>query len=148
MKIGNIEITLNNRIRQAIRATQNEVFNIIQKHIQMYYEEYTPKKYERTYKFRNEGIIKTNIIKSGNNLCCTVEVNPDFLEYLYPGGEDEEAYATGAKVILWANNKNHGGIYDGDFGRFWSDAIKELGGRQGITEIFKKNCKQYGISVR
>lgn len=131
------------RIQKALKMTQDEIWEVIQDHIDMYYSEYDPKRYTRTFKFQTESLIKTKIIKDGNGLSCTVEIDPDYLHYTYPGG-----YATGLGVAMEANRHSHGGVYDDDFGQFWDDAMEELGLRPGILYIMKNNLQKCGIPIK
>lgn len=131
------------RIQKALEMTQDEIWETIQSHIDAYYDEYNPKRYIRTFKFQTESLIKTKIIKDDNKFSCTVEIDPDYLHYTYPGG-----YATGLGVAKLANQHSHGGVYDDDFGCFWDDAMEELGLSSGILYIMKKNLHKCGIPVK
>lgn len=131
------------RIRQALKMTQNIIWEVIQKHIDDYYSEYDPSRYIRTFKFQTESLIKTDIIKSGNQFFCTVRIDPDYLNYTYPGD-----YMTGLGVAMDANQHTHGGIYDDDFGCFWNDAMEELGLDIGIIRIMKSNLKECGVPIK
>lgn len=131
------------RIKKALEMTQDEIWEVIQNHIDAYYSEYSPKKYIRTFKFQTESLIKTKVIKDGNKLSCTVEIDPEYLHYTYPGG-----YATGLGVAMEANQQSHGGIQDDSFGRFWDDSMAELGLAPGILYIMKKNLKACGVPVK
>lgn len=134
---------IESRIQQALEMTQDEIWETIQSHIDMYYGEYDPKRYIRTFKFQTESLIKTKIIKDGNTLSCTVEIDPNYLHYTYPGG-----YATGLGVAKLANQHSHGGVYDDNFGCFWDDAMTDLGHSPGILYIMKKNLNKCGVSVK
>lgn len=134
---------IESRIQKALEMTQDEIWETIQEHIDAYYDEYDPQRYRRTFKFQTESLIKTNIIKDGNKMSCTVEIDPDYLHYTYPGG-----YATGAGITKLANQHSHGGVYDDDFGCFWDDAMEELGLKPGILYIMKKNLKKCGVPVK
>lgn len=132
--------------------TQDEIWNTVKIHIEEYYSEYSPTQYERTRKFA-ESLIKTKVISSQGNLSCRVEIDPNYLKYSYIGNPFEPRIqnfnpATGYDVAMWANSQNHGGIYDDDFGRFWNDAMQDLGLKQGILAIMKDNLKQCGVSVK
>ncbi len=131
------------QIQKALKMTQDEIWKVIQDHIDMYYSEYEPQKYTRTFKFQTESLIKTKIKKNGDGLSCTVEIDPDYLYYTYPGG-----YATGLGVAMEANSHSHGGVYDDDFGQFWDDAIEELGLKPGILYIMKSNLQKCGIPIK
>ena len=131
------------RIQKALEMTQNEIWETVQEHIDEYYSEYKPNRYIRTFKFQTESLIKTKIIKDGNKLSCTVEIDPEYLHYTYPGG-----YVTGLGVAQLANQHSHGGIYDDDFGCFWDDAMEELGMEPGILYITKKNLMKCGVPIK
>lgn len=131
------------RIQKALEMTQTEIMETIQEHINDYYSEYKPSSYVRTFKFQTESLIKTKVVNNGGKLSCTVEIDPDYLRYTYPGG-----YATGLGVAKLANQHSHGGVYDDDFGCFWDDAMQELGLAPGILYIMKKNLKKCGVPVK
>lgn len=131
------------KMQKALKMMQDEIWNTVQKHIDAYYSEYTPKRYKRTFKFQNDSLIKTRIQKDGNRLYCHVEIDPDYLHYTYPG-----SYASGHGVVSEANHHSHGGIYDEDFGCFWNDAMEELGLIPGILYIMKTNLKKCGVPVK
>lgn len=131
------------RIQKALEITQEEIFDTIQEHINTYYTEYSPKKYIRTEMFKLESLIKTKVVNENGKLYCTVEIDPNYLNYTYPGG-----YATGLGVAMEANRHSHGGIYDDDFGCFWDDAMIELGLENGIKYIMKKNLQRCGVPIK
>lgn len=131
------------RIQKALEMTQDEILETIQNHINAYYDEYKPKKYIRTEKFKLDSLIKTKVINDSGKLSCTVEIDPEYLHYTYPGN-----YATGLGVAKLANQHSHGGVYNDDFGCFWDDAMEELGLAPGILYIMKSNLKKCGIPVK
>jgi len=73
---------LESRIQQALKMSQQEIFKVFQEHITDYYKEPVfrngtsaiPMMYDRTYKMLNS-LIKTDIVKNGNTLSCSVEIN-------------------------------------------------------------------------
>ena len=140
--------TIESRIQQALKITQQEIFEVIQRHITDYYKEPVfrngtsaiPMMYDRTYKLLNS-LIKTDIAKSGGTISCAVEIDPNYLNYQYIGG------ASGLDVMLSAEQAFHGWSIEGDM-RIWSDSLAELGLEPGITYIMKKNMKKCGVPVR
>ncbi len=136
------------RIQQALKMTQQEIFKVFQEHITDYYEEPVfrngtsaiPMMYDRTYKLLNS-LIKTDIVKNGNVLSCSVEIDPNYLNYEYMGG------ISGLDVMLSANEKFHGWSIEGDM-RIWDDALAELGLKPGILYLIKNNLKKCGVSVK
>lgn len=129
------------RVQKALEMTQKEIFEVVQEHLTDYYHEFTPVMYHRTWTFLNS-LIKTDIIKSGNTLSCTVEIDRDYLSYRYDGN------VTGLEVSNLANEHSHGGIYDDDFGCFWDDSMQDLGMEPGILAIMKRNLKKCRVPVQ
>lgn len=139
---------IESRIQQALKMTQQEIFEVIQQHIIDYYKEPVfrngtsaiPMLYDRTYKLLNS-LIKTDIIKSDGIISCSVEIDPNYLDYQYMGG------ASGLDIMLSANEQFHGWSIEGDM-RIWDDALTELGLKPGILYIMKSNLKKYGVPVK
>lgn len=139
--ISDLTKIIESRIQQALKMTQQEIFEVVQHHITDYYHEYSPRMYQRTWEFLNS-LIKTEIVKSSNGVSCSVEIDKDYLSYRYQGG------ATGLNVVTYANQHSHGGVYDDDFGQFWDDAMAELGLEPGIKYLMKSNLKKCGVPVK
>lgn len=139
---------IESRIQQALKMTQQEIFEVIQQHITDYYKEPVfrngtsaiPMIYDRTYKLLNS-LIKTDIVKSGGNISCKVEIDPNYLNYRYMGG------ASGLDVMLSAEQAFHGWSVEGDI-RIWSDSLAELCLEPGILFIMKNNLKKCGVPVK
>lgn len=132
---------IESRAQQALKMTQQEIFEVIQEHITEYYHEFTPAMYHRTWTFLNS-LIKTDIMKSGNTLSCTVEIDKNYLSYRYEGD------VTGLEVSMLANEHSHGGVYNDDFGCFWDDSMQDLGMEPGILTIMKRNLRKCGVPVQ
>jgi hypothetical protein len=136
-----------NRASYALKNTQNEMFKVFQKHIGEYYSEKVfkggtsaiPAMYDRTYKLLNS-LIKTEVVQSGWEISCKVQIDEDYLSYTYEKG------ATGLDVAKWANENLHGGTVKGDI-EIWNDAIEELGGKAGILSLLKTNLKKCGVPI-
>jgi len=136
------------RIQQALKMTQQEIFEVIQKHITDYYEEPVfqngtsaiPLLYDRTYKLLNS-LIKTSIAISGGTISCSVQIDPNYMNYKYMGG------ASGLDVVLSANQRFHGWSVSGDI-QIWQDSLAELGLKPGILYIMKNNLKKCRVPVK
>lgn len=139
---------LESRIQQALKMTQQEIFEVIQQHITDYYKEPVfkngtsaiPMLYDRSYRLLNS-LIKTDIVKSGGTISCSVEIDPNYLNYKYMGG------ASGLDVMLSSEQSFHGWSVEGDM-RIWSDSMAELGLKPGILYIMTKNLKKCSVPVR
>lgn len=136
------------RIQQALKMTQQEIFEVVQQYITDYYKEPVfrngtsaiPSLYDRSYKLLNS-LIKTDIIKSGGTISCSVEIDPNYLNYKYMGG------VSGLDVMLSADQAFHGWSIEGDM-RIWSDSLAELGLEPGIKYMMKKNLQKCGVPVK
>lgn len=163
--ISELKRVFQNRASYAARITRDEMFKVFQKHIDKFYGEYKPTVYKRTYKFLNS-LIKTDITLSGNELSCSVRIDEKYLNYEYPYTQRfkpsyphhyDGRFASGYDVASWANGKfpwddysggKHGYTVDvGSGNGFWNDAIEELGGKQGIINLMKRNLKKCGVPV-
>lgn len=146
--MSNLTKIIESRIQQALKMTQQEIFEVIQQHITDYYKEPVfrngtsaiPMIYDRTYKLLNS-LIKTDIVKSSGTISCYVEIDPNYLNYHYMGG------ASGLDVMLSADQAFHGWSVKGDM-HIWSDSLAELGLKPGILFIMKNNLKKCGVPVK
>lgn len=146
--MNNLSKILELRIQQALKMTQQEIFEVIQEHITDYYKEPVfrngtstiPLLYDRTYKLL-DSLIKTDIVKSDGTISCTVEIDPEYLNYQYMGG------ISGLDVMLSAEQSFHGWSVEGDM-RIWSDSLAELGLEPGIRYLMKKNLRKCGVPVK
>lgn len=145
---------LETKAKQAIILSQSEIYEVIQKHMEDYYNEAVfkngssePSFYSRTYRLLNS-LIQTNIVIENGFVSCGVQIDDNYLKYQYPGNSSWEnnKVATGADVIGWANEGLHGGTVSGGE-PLWDSAIAELGGRAGIVKIIEKNFKKVGLPL-
>lgn len=139
---------LQTRVSKALTMTRDEIFVVFQRHIMEYYQEPVfkdgtsaiPMLYDRTYKLLNS-LIKTDVVITGNSLSCSVEIDPNYLDYTYIGG------ASGLDVVLSANEQFHGWSIEGDI-RIWDNALEELGLEYGIRSLMVKNLIKCGVPVK
>lgn len=158
-KMSQLQKLLQSRIQIALQNTRDEIYAVVKKHIVAYYQEKVfrdgstniPAIYERTNQFL-ESLIKTQVVTVGNSLSCKVQIDEDYLNYSYTGNPNWESNvpATGRDVATWANESSHAhthGYTVAGRSSWWDDAMKELGGKQGIYNIMKKNLKAVGIPL-
>lgn len=160
--ISQLKKSLERRIQMALTRTQKEIYDVVYDYIKQFYKDpafsppdvSTPDVYVRTWKFLNS-LIKTDVVVTGSNISCSVQLSDDYLEYKYPGNPDWNGNvpATGLDVATWANehgnDHTHGYTVSGtsSYVPWWDGAMKELGGKQGILNIMKKNLKAVGIPL-
>lgn len=146
------------RVSKALKATQDEIYKVIQKHISDYYHEKVfrhrnggmseiPEVYKRTYQFLNS-LIKTNIVSDGNSFGCSVKIDMESLNYLQPAEVVIDMIYRGYHADTGLNDGNYETPYDiHTLGNFWEDSIEELGGEVGITNLMKQNLIKCGVPV-
>lgn len=134
------------RVNKALAETRLQMSAVIQKYIDIYYDEYDPKKYERTYKLMLDSILIADVVQQGSRISVQVGIDDDYLRYQYEGG------ATGEDVFRWASGLEgdehiHGYTVGGRV-HIWEDAMDELGGREGILNLLKDNLRKQGVPIK
>lgn len=134
------------RVNKALAETRLQMSAVIQKYIDIYYDEYDPKKYERTYKLMLDSILIADVVQQGNRVSVQVGVDDDYLRYRYEGG------ATGEDIFSWASglagDEHIHGYTVGGHVHIWEDAMDELGGREGILNLLKDNLRKQGVPIK
>lgn len=158
--IDDLEKVLSSRIIQAMKLTEDKIFKVISEKIIEYYNEPVfdneldptePVYYQRTGQLLEE-LTASHIEKNGNDYSFTVGYPDSYLSFKYRGGyvrgHRNNSYnkATGLQVLKWMNDHSHGGLVSGEHD-YWDDALSELGGEEGIIELFKQNCIKVGIPI-
>lgn len=118
-------------IEMAIKDSADEVKEKLEEYIENYYNEYAPKKYPRTFQFRNspKSISKKNKAE--------VYIDESMMHY---------KEATARQVLDWANQSLHGGMeVDGADSMFWDDFMEWV--EFDLEDLIAKNLKKYGMEV-
>lgn len=153
---------IESRIQQALKMTQQEIFEVIQQKVFDYYEEPVfatkrnpnpsePEYYKRGQADRSlmDSLAASHITKNGNLYEFTVGWGRDYLTFRYPAGFGNSQYngITGLQVLQSFDSGFHGYTVHGSH-NFWSEAIEELGGEEGIKNRFKKNLRKCGLDAK
>ena len=155
-------------IEKAMILTRDEITEIIQKHVDEYYEEKffiqnspqnKPYSYQRTDEFKNALKEKHPVKYSNGKFSFRVGFPESYLDFVYDGG------ATGFDVLGLASEGAHGGIYgnstkdfigvptndkygDGNV-FFWNDAMIEIEQKYGsLSQLFISNCRKVGLPIK
>lgn len=147
-------------IRKALELTRDTIFEKVSQKILEYYNEpvfdnsndsTTPVYYERTGRMMEE-FTAFDIEKHGNEYSFKVGYPNEYLIFHYPSGFISIRYGntyngiTGLQVLKAFNDGTHGCTVQGNH-NYWNEAINELGGEQGIINMFKQNCKRVGVPL-
>ena len=101
--------------KQLCEFVDNEVYEAVNYFLAQYYQEYTPKSYQRSYDMLHSAF-KTEVKKVGNAYQAVVGIDYENL--------NNYENATGFDVINFANSALHGGYDAGTNTRVWDDAIE------------------------
>lgn len=151
--MNDLQKIVEQKIRQALDLTQQEINRVLDYYIESYYDEYDPLVYNRTDMLRNSPI-KPQIVKNKNGYSCVVGIDEEYLNYSYPdtwryaGSPNvKDTPATGLDIMQWSEKGLHGGTVQGSV-RIWHDTLEELGGREGIIELMKTNMRKVGLPIK
>lgn len=137
----------------ALEQTRRTVGKILVNKVSDYYDEYEPSKYERTWKLLDSiasesqySLDNGKVTETKNGYEFKVGWDNYYLNFYYKE-------ATGQMVLEWFDNKSHGGLrYDNEGNefehRFFTEAVEELGGENGVNELFKQNLKKTGLPIK
>ena len=134
---SDLEKIMANSIQIALDNTANEIKDLITEFITMFYTEYNPHWYERTFQFLNS-CTKTEVKRNGNSFIVSVYIDYVNLDY-----KD----ATGYDVVDLANHGYHG-IYNIETStHFWDDSIEVMTNSRYIQEQFAGFLRSKGWKV-
>lgn len=130
------------KCRNALIKSQEQVYQIIDRFVKEFYDEFTPDQYERTRQlFRS--LVKSDIIRNGNGY--KAEVYFDYGSLVYTSGSSP----SGEQVMNAAAYGGHGAeglhVIAGGTG-IWSEPVQILNAE--AINILKKMLISEGIPIR
>lgn len=140
------------KCKNAVAESEKKVYDIIDKCLNQYYNEFTPKAYIRTKKLLHS-LVKTGIIKTGNGYEAMVYFDESMLDYDQGWIELQNGdfgYATwdGETVLRVAMTGDYGGKPHGGYAYgtpIWTESMKRLG---NIFELVKEELIKQGIPIK
>ena len=160
--INQLEKYIQPLIEQALKLTEDKIFEIVSQKIVDYYNEPVfknpsdpsePMYYNRTGRLLEE-LTASHIEKHGNEYSFTIGWNSEYLQFKYPSGFVTKKYGnvynnvTGLDILNWINSSSHGGTVDGSHD-YWDVALMEIQSLYGgVANLFKQNCKHVGIPIK
>lgn len=142
--MSQLENEIKTRCQKAIQMTRDEIYEVIDKWIDEFYADYSPKQYIRTNRFANS-LIKLDVSMSGTSIDTEVKIDEGYLNTIYNTGKNP----TGMQVAEAANSGLHGAVSPYHYVKgnvsFWDNALDELGGEAGIEAKLIANLKACGL---
>ena len=142
----------------AIKASQEKVFQIIERHLKQFYDEFDPSVYERTNQLL-KSLVKSEIKQIGNEIVAEVYFDLDKLDYSIkylngafykntfhrePWDKDNDAWVLENAMI---GTYPHGGYsYATGNTRIWIESMAELTNK--MYNILKKELTLAGIPIK
>ena len=138
-----LEYYLLAKCKNALAKAQERAYLIIDRFIRMYYGEYSPKMYKRTYELYCS-LVKSDIIPTGTGYKAEVYVDLNYLNHIYSTGSKP----TGEDVMHVANLGIHGvesfAMANGT--EIWNDSIQILD--EDAINILKNMLIAEGIPIK
>lgn len=151
----NLENIVNKYMVKAMELTRDEIFEVVSRKVSDYYNEPVfqhdpidvPDYYQRTGNLI-ESLTTTHVTENGNGFEFRVGWDEEYLSFTYPKGFGKSKYngITGLQVLQAFDSGTHGYTVSGSH-NYFQEALDELGGKLGIINRFKANCKRVGLPI-
>lgn len=112
--VADLEKLLLKQCEELCKFASEKLYEAIDFFIRQYYDEWTPRVYQRTKAFLKSAF-KTEVKRINNGYEAVVGINYESL--------NQYKDATGLEVVTWANEGLHGGIDVGTDTHVWDDAM-------------------------
>lgn len=129
------------RSRNGIEIAQNQVYELIGRFLNQYYNEFTPVQYERTYQLLRS-LVKSKVVSTGNGWEAEVYFDVSALKYMTGKWDGDQVFRVAAHGIHPVR-RDRGGPVGGT--AIWNDPIMLLDAR--AIEILKQSLIAAGIPV-
>lgn len=146
MKIEDIKRDIELRTKVGVFNTREKIYSVIQKNLQVYYGEYNPSSYIRTYQ------LLKSLVRNGSGNHAEVYFDASALSYENGVMELKHTPETGIygwatwgadKVLGTAMHGSHGGYINGQVA-IWDTSMSEL---RNIIALIVDELKKAGLPV-
>lgn len=147
-----LEAAMDKLMRKALDRTSEEVELLISHFLQLWYDDYSPHKYKRTYQFL-KSCTRTKVAKRGDRYESRIYINYKKMHHiLYVGSEYSRPFKPSEEynIVQYANFGIHGighGVPGDTQLKFWDDALKEMNNTDYIVNCFYDYLKSLGFDV-
>jgi hypothetical protein len=140
---GNLNKKLNKLIKDNMKKITAFAYDEVVRNVQTYYDEYNPKRYNRTYQFKNSPYTEP-VKEIGGTYFSQVGIDYQNMMYEYNFGDDGDTayvfWADGEDVVRAANRGEHGvelvpyvsnnHFWDDALTVTWNDAVQSMFARE------------------
>ena len=121
---ANLNRKLNKLVKDEMKKITKFATNEVKSTIRTYYDEFNPKRYNRTNQFRNS-VITEEVQLIGDTFFSSVAIDYENMNYYYDYGVDMVFLGNGYDVVVAANRGEHGVETIGyvSNNHFWEDAL-------------------------
>lgn len=138
------------KMREAMDTMQGMVYSTIHAFMILYYKEYEPEEYQRTFQFFNS-LVKSDIKRVNNGFECSVYIDFDSFKSGYEGNtpfEIVDMINRGFHADMSMNNNIYKVPYNIESRyHFWDDSIDEFKKGNYIINLFIDTLRSNGIKV-
>ena len=123
-------------IAGGIDHAADQIKDVVQRHVDGYYGEYTPKMYQRTYQFQGSPE-RTETESGAGGASCEIFIDTSAMGYTGVSGQ---------QVAEWANVGSHGGLDTGG-APFWDNAVEQVESEDIMGSQFAAYLRSLGFTV-
>lgn len=149
--IKDLEKSIDVYLKFSINKISSLVKQKIEEFIKLYYEEYSPEYYMRTWTFLNS-VCKTEAIKKGRVWEAVVYIDTSIIynstAYYQDGTPYKKQRWSVKGTAALAEKGLHGNIHVANELHFWSDAVRDIINRKMIAQEFANFLKKNSINVK
>lgn len=138
-----LKLSLLPKIKQAVQQTQMQIYDIIDKVLMDYYNDYSPEQYHRTYQLLRS-LVRSNIEETSNGYKASVYFDYQKLHYKSSWSGKKTMENAGKKGIRGYKGKNHSIPIRSP--KIWLDPKTEIDGK--VIKMLIVNLKAVGIPIK
>ena len=148
-----LEAAMDKLMRKALDRTSEEVELLISHFLQLWYDDYSPVKYKRTYQFLHS-CVRSRVARHGKKYESRIYIDYKNMHHIMLSGggtPDRPLKRSEELAIVQEANRGRHGIKDGEKGftefRFWDEAMSKMNQDDYIINCFYNYLKSLGYNV-
>lgn len=127
------------KCKAAVANTEKEVYETFNMNVDNFYDEFTPKQYDRTDKLSNS-LSTSEVTQIGNGVYADVWFDPNMMDYTTGSWSGETVLN-----VAMSSKVPHGGYKSGT--AIWEESMLAMHDKGGVKEILKQNLIAEGVPI-